>query len=809
MLSKYRCLLLILYWSIVYVDCAKEPKKKPKCEITTPYNSAYISAYLRHFTAGRGCSTNNTSPSKQAVHVVNLDVKQQLADGKRSKIHLRIEPLTTELNGYNYYGRPLVFVLISNKPVKWKVEFADIGSAKIKHLFVVPSHSSIRFKKSVIKVRGRKMPIKENINKTDLVNWARRRFKAVTTYSEVEGTSIFFRVGTEAESGRNCDLNDLSETKFVMTSYKDYQTITGCTTQGRRHFLSKPVYIIELQQAPQPSTSEAQIDLEITSFNNEALTKDFYLILKSPNHIKWKIRSRKIQGWIDIVTDAEADLKDIRMQTVASRQEIMTNLTGDKLIEWAEKYIAAVETYISIKVANQIKLILPSNGVEKTKKERNQLFDSNDMKVNLHKIIQTQCADGKMTIYIPNYLLQEWALVKQQITLLDKSCGAEQNNTHIILQTSLTGCNTKYIQIDDNYVYSNAIVIHAASVTDNLLEDLGSGWMDPTEMSGSGTNDDSPATYVDDEDYQSRKVEIDVQCEQTIAPPSRKPDTSIVTDNTDYKLELFASEFFANPLKTASSSPVPIAVDTRVYIQASIISDIPLKVEVENCWLSPSDSKASKSLIENGEQLIINGCAYDESLHWNNFNPGGSANKHYRHLDPYSRFSFPLRDYFNGQDTYLYCELSQCQMHVLDSSIDIPQCSTSPREHCKQHLPGELSRAANTHNTAYTKILVIGPIAITGIPLSSGDNSGYKTDGATSSTESNNNQPQQSVIIEGLDSETVVGIAFAAFAIGILLTGTLWFIHTHTGPAKHVLSSHGSTETTGEITPNTQLPMSA
>ena len=42
-------------------------------------------------------------------------------------------------------------------------------------------------------------------------------------------------------------------------------------------------------------------------------------------------------------------------------------------------------------------------------------------------------------------------------------------------------------------------------------------------------------------------------------------------------------------------------------------------------------------------------------------------------------------------------------------------------------------------------------------------------------------QTQQSVIIEGLDSGTVVGIAFAAFAIGSLLTGALWFIHTHTG----------------------------
>lgn len=40
---------------------------------------------------------------------------------------------------------------------------------------------------------------------------------------------------------------------------------------------------------------------------------------------------------------------------------------------------------------------------------------------------------------------------------------------------------------------------------------------------------------------------------------------------------------------------------------------------------------------------------------------------------------------------------------------------------------------------------------------------------------------QQKIIIEGLDSATVVGIAFAAFAIGILLMGALWFIHSHTG----------------------------
>lgn len=36
-------------------------------------------------------------------------------------------------------------------------------------------------------------------------------------------------------------------------------------------------------------------------------------------------------------------------------------------------------------------------------------------------------------------------------------------------------------------------------------------------------------------------------------------------------------------------------------------------------------------------------------------------------------------------------------------------------------------------------------------------------------------------IFHGLDTLTVMGIAFAAFVIGALLTGALWYIYSHTG----------------------------
>jgi len=70
--------------------------------------------------------------------------------------------------------------------------------------------------------------------------------------------------------------------------------------------------------------------------------------------------------------------------------------------------------------------------------------------------------------------------------------------------------------------------------------------------------------------------------------------------------------------------------------------------------------------------------------------------------------------------------------------------------------------------------------------------------------------PCETIVVEGLDSGTVVGIAFAAFIIGVLLTGALWYIHTHTGK-KGPMAVRGnrprSAETSGESTPSSTAPI--
>ena len=62
-------------------------------------------------------------------------------------------------------------------------------------------------------------------------------------------------------------------------------------------------------------------------------------------------------------TNADADLRGIRMQTVALRRELM-EVSGMDLIHWAEYYIAPVTAYTSVTTANVLQLRLPSQGGE-------------------------------------------------------------------------------------------------------------------------------------------------------------------------------------------------------------------------------------------------------------------------------------------------------------------------------------------------------------------------------------------------------------------------------------------------------------
>lgn len=54
-------------------------------------------------------------------------------------------------------------------------------------------------------------------------------------------------------------------------------------------------------------------------------------------------------------------------------------------------------------------------------------------------------------------VFQEMGLPVEHLSLLDGSCRATKNKTHVILRTALDKCQTRQMIVDNNYVYCNAV----------------------------------------------------------------------------------------------------------------------------------------------------------------------------------------------------------------------------------------------------------------------------------------------------------------------------------------------------------------
>lgn len=844
MLLRNFVTLLVTLWSselhLVKSDAGGGASRN--CRIRPTFDPKYVAAYLMHYWPGRGCYSNSSSPSHQLVHVINLKVDDVTDHATRKQVVLKIEPKDftvidseTPENGKNsveVYERPLVFVLNSEQPVKWKVELSNRFPAHNRQLFLIPKHSTIRFKKrrNGAQARGRRRSMPSASDEHHFLSWVKRRFKAVSSYSELEGKKLLFYVGIAEGSTSECRLNELQASPYAFMAHMERQSVSGCTSV-LQNVLERPVYIIELMDVPaHVLDSNRQVELDIMSSSGKEIEHDFYLVLRSPQNIKWVLRSHRIQGWIDVVSDADVDLRGIRMHTVALRHEEMDS-TGRDLISWAEYYVAPVRAYTAVKSANILQLLLPSAVSAKGSADAlpedslplpaeklpgpplRKESPSTDMRDHLRHIIVTRCEGGAMEATLPTFLTQELSLKIEQLSLLDRNCRATKNSTHVILQTPLDQCQTRKMTVDDNDVYSNSIVIHASGVVGAILEEeLGSGYFDLQATSGSGWSDTSVdetgTTYVDDEDFSSHKVEIDIECQvpKTTTPsvPVKPPvEEQPREDLAECEMHLYEDPFF---LQRVVNYPFTVNTFNGIYIFASDPNDSKNHVLMENCWVT----RWADPNTPDPEQVVLvqQGCTRSEGAKWFQLSQLSSMVK--------AGKTTPERLMINRvlpPNSYLHCQLSTCRMGERTPGL---QCPPDPGELCDPRDARNMFARMSRHSCG---LRTIGPMEITNeirIPTviekdvtSSSTQQSKSQAGGSGSKGSSESHAQQSVIIEGLDSGTVVGIAFAAFAIGILLTGALWFIHTHTGPSKRGMSSVSMVGTSGDVTPNSFSPISA
>ncbi|KAK3579926.1 hypothetical protein CHS0354_014037 [Potamilus streckersoni] len=759
------------------------------CQIASPFSSPYIIAYQEQIAKGKGCTTNNTvTGSKQEVHAIYINSN---SSGSFRQGHTEIELVLTSQTSQGL-DHPLIVVLNSPELIRWRIRLEITSVNPSQHTFVVSRGSGVRFLGKQ-QLQEPKVEREGGIPQEpqSFLAWVEKKYIVVTSFSQFfQGSKIMLTIGKKVETSK-CVIQEDSELSAAATM-EIQQEIQGCIVSDQDKSPNSLAYVIEMQQPPEGSNQK--VDLEITGPSRRVINKEFKLVLKAPKNVSWNIQTRKVQGNINIVSNGYSiDMTGIRMNTVGYRTEKI-DVSGGELVRWVDYYIGPVALYAALSTANKVKLVLPPDDKTKTYPEQTQRpnpvvpVKPSLMKDSLQKVVKTSCTNNKLTVAIDKNILQMFGLKANQISLSKPYCRAIQNATHVILQSESGQCGTKTTGTRlDSVIFSNTVLIHSDI---DHLEDAGSG-MDPEEITdGSGMNPSD--IYVDDEDNNSQlPLGIDIACEANL---EGWPYSASINEGM-LEMGIYQSQLFLVPVQ---QYPLSVNINSRVFVEAKIKTDdiSSMRAEIQSCWLHSK----TRQVLDN-HSLIKDRCPSDRSVAWHQVQ---------REHNP--RFSFNLEEFVkqtSSKNATLKCNISLCCMDQACRQRKYPMCAPDFSQDCTIERQG-----SQESYKMPDMVLTLGPIIIHGSAATEPSEASSKCNlqGTVSSKGEDSNRP---IVIEGLDSGTVVGIAFAAFIIGVLMMGALWFIHTHSafgsGPFKRSFQSRDPADTErdyGESTPGSSVPIS-
>jgi len=280
-----------------------------------------------------------------------------------------------------------------------------------------------------------------------------------------------------------------------------------------------------------------------------------------------------------------------------------------------------------------------------------------------------------------------------------------------------------------------------------------SGWPDGYEDLESGDNGFPGDMDEGDTSFFSRPEIVVFNCSlRQVGNPNSFQDPP--NRNITFNMELYNTDLFLVP----SQGVFSVAENGHIYVEVSVTkADQELGFAIQTCFISPYSNPDRMS----DYTIIENICPKDESVKF--YNP---KRVHFpipqAEMDK-KRFSFVFKSIFNTSLLFLQCELTLCTKKEKDPQ-KLPKC-VPPDEACTS-LDASMIWAMMQNKKTFTK-----PLAVIHQQVEA------KETGPSIKEPS----PISPPVFHGLDTLTVMGIAFAAFVIGALLTGALWYIYSHTG----------------------------
>ncbi|XP_052790048.1 uncharacterized protein LOC128224280 [Mya arenaria] len=726
------------------------------CTIGSALDTPLISAHLERPVAATGCTANNSATeTRTEVHVIRYHGEA------KENLELTIEDMTK-----SDFEFPMVIVLVSDVKVYWHVRILRQPEHLRKHTFVVSHGSGFRFanKKMVTKPTIQK-PRRLPYDIDQLATWLKMKFPVLTSFTTLDGGhSIRLEVGKasslpEAISDTPCDVNRADNTALSAGATMALkQSINGCLLPHRFSSQSKLVYVVELGNVGtlEPYLVSLEVTLETPPIPKGRRPRSrkpesgrvFWLVLKSPPNVEWHVHSKQKDEFIMIVANSDVDMSGLEMD-VGVRSELLEE-SGHDLLRWVEYYLGPIAMYAAVNNSNHIQISVPHSD------EKPKLTPRHIQEV-LRGAMTVSCDTSSLTVALPRKLLETVHVEVGDLSLLDKGCRAERNLSHAFIQSDPRGCSTQMSLSDGMQTYINALIVQMDDLLSESLDGLvGSGLEDI--ISGSGLGD---WTGIDDEDIVPGHLTLEFSC---ITSPVAVHVPTMQAELM-YKIHLYPNDKFMRP---EENFPYTVTtVDTPLYVQALATADPRLRAHMYSCWLAPPNSADDSK----NHYLVKNGCEKDRSVQYED-----------NSIPQSERLQFTMEEYVHhgwGNQAQLTCELTLCCIGKDCTPFSYPQCPNYKTLWC------ELPRFGVAESDLPATIVSLGPLNLPEAPKTyhESDEEGVemKPEVSTETPSVSGGNKGSPMVIEGLDSGTVVGIAFAAFIIGALMMGSLWFIHSHSG----------------------------
>ncbi|XP_066898834.1 transforming growth factor beta receptor type 3 isoform X3 [Kogia breviceps] len=802
------------------------PEPSTQCELS-PVNASHpVQALMESFTVLSGCASRGTVGLPQEVHVLNLRTADQGPGQPQREVTLHLNPISSVY----IHHKPVVFLLNSPQPLVWhlKTERLAIG---VSRLFLVSEGSVVHFSSGNFSLSAETEERSFPHGNEHLLNWARKEYGAVTSFTELKiARNIYIKVGEDQVFPPMCNIGKNFLSLNYLAGYLQPKAAEGCVISSQPR--DKEVHIIELITPNSNPYSAFQVDIIIDirpSRKDPEVVKDLILILKCKKSVNWVIKSFDIKGNLKVIAPNSIGFGKESERSMIMTKSIRDDIpsTQESLVKWAlDNGCSPVTSYTVAPVANRFHLRLENNVEEMRDEEvhtippelrilldpgtlpaldnpriqgrggRNggfpfpfpdisrrgwkeggedgiprpkdpvipsiQLFpgprEAEEVQGSMDVALSVKCDNEKMTVAIEKDSFQARGYSGMELTLLDPTCKAKMNGTHFILESPLNGCGTRHRRSAPyGVVYYNSIVIQVPPPGDS------SGWPDGYEDLESGDNGFPGDTDEGDTSFFSRPEIVVFNCSlQQVGNPSSFQDPP--NRNVTFNMELYNTDLFLVP----SQGVFSVAENGHVFVEVSVTkADQELGFAIQTCFISPYSNPDRMS----DYTIIENICPKDESVKF--YNP---KRVHFpipqAEIDK-KRFSFVFKPIFNTSLLFLQCELTLCTKKEKDPQklpkksepfdlAGVAKC-VLPDEACTS-LDASMIWAMMQNKKTFTKPLAVihhevqfkGPSIKKPIPVSP-------------------------PIFHGLDTLTVMGIAFAAFVIGALLTGALWYIYSHTG----------------------------